>query len=677
MIFTTKLEQTGVLPTYHVEKEVELLAKLDKNKPSTRIIRTKRGKNAIAALMNIEKNHNHSWYQEIKNITEKNPNELALFYKGNKITFNEMINKADELAKSLAKMGIKKGDSIPACLANTPEFVYLILAINKLGAKITLFGDHFDHEYIKEILNNCTKKVFFASDDFYENIKDVIENHDFDNKVIFSLADSLPKNPKECDEYEESLDKYYYINNKAKEFKDKDNSILLFDEFKNYGEDYDQVINDDNDLDTDFLITFTSGSTKVGRPKAIIHSNRSLITCGIFHQPKYSGNPEIKGLRGLAHIHTESNTDVITCISDNLMQTWSVALEPVYGKNTFLDILFLNKPNYCNATTTHIIEAAKEYLVEKKFSGRKLPWLLALFAVGEPTSKGEEKFINMFLKKAKAGSGIKIKGLSLPYTTLSIGGGDTEHGGIYYSLWKSFYEKLYAPVLKGKEYGMQPVPYAHVSCFKKLPNGLYEECNYNEMGLIASNSATTFKGYQNNIDAVKNKLIMDTYGREWLSNDVYGYIDNLGTVHVKDRSENNIKLDAYNNIENYKMADIILEDTKNILSCTVSKVIENDIEIPIINVEFQPFKEKSDEYVINSLKNRLYAQMPANIVDEIMNKIKVRIFDNKKSFPVSGSGKRGYGAIDEMYLDNTFDLLNYGISKESELNFTRKLIKNK
>ena len=452
---------------------------------------------------------------------------------------------------------------------------------------------------------------------------------------------------------------------------------MLFDEFKNYGEDYDQVINDDNDLDTDFLITFTSGSTKVGRPKAIIHSNRSLITCGIFHQPQYSGNPEIKGLRGLAHIHTESNTDVITCISDNLMQTWSVALEPVYGKNTFLDILFLNKPNYCNATPTHIIEAAKEYLIEKKFSGRKLPWLLALFAVGEPTSKGEEKFINMFLKKAKAGSGVKIKGLSLPYTTLSIGGGDTEHGGIYYSLWKSFYEKLYTPVLKGKEYGMQPVPYAHISCFKKLPNGLYEECNYNEMGLIASNSATTFKGYQNNIDAVKNKIIMDTYGREWLSNEVYGYIDNLGTVHVKDRSENNIKLDAYNNIENYKIADIILEDTKNILSCTVSKVIENDIEIPIINVEFQPFKEKSDEYVINSLKNRLYAKLPANIVNEIMSKIKIRIFDNKKSFPVSGSGKRGYGAIDEMYLDNTFDLLNYGISKDTEVIYSKKLIKNK
>lgn len=677
MIFSSKLEQTGILPTYHVENEINLLSKLDKNKPSTRIIRTKRGIKAIVTLMNMEIHHNHSWYQEIKNIAERNPNELALFYRGNKITFKEMIEKADDLAKSLAKTGIKKGDSIPACLANTPEFVYLILAINKLGAKVTLFGDHFDHEYIKEILNNCTNKVFLASDDYYENIKEVIESTSFDHKVIISLADSLPENPEKCDEYEPDLDKYYHIENKAKKYKENDNSILLFNDFKKYGEDYSQSINDDNNLDTDFLITFTSGSTKLGRPKAIIHSNRSLITSGIFHQPKNSGNPEIKGLRGLAHIHTESNTDVITCISDNLMQTWSVALEPVYNKNTFLDVLFMNKPNYCNATTTHIIEASKEYLIDKKFNNRKLPWLLALFAVGEPTSKGEEKFINMFLKKSKSGSGVKIKGITLPYTTLSIGGGDTEHGGIYYSLWKSTYQKLYSPILKGDEYGMQPVPYAHVSCFKKTSNGLYEECNYNEMGLIASNSATSFKGYQNNIDAVKQKIIKDTNGREWLSNDVYGYIDNLGTVHVKDRSENNIKVDDYFNIENYKIADIVLEDTKNILSCTVSKITENDIEIPIINIEFQPFKEKSDEYVINSLKYRLYTKLPQKIVDEIMNRMKVRIFDTKNSFPVSGSGKRGYGLIDQMNLDNTFDLATYGLAHKKEKENEKKLVRKR
>ena len=30
-----------------------------------------------------------------------------------------------------------------------------------------------------------------------------------------------------------------------------------------------------------------------------------------------------------------------------------------------------------------------------------------------------------------------------------------------------------------------------------------------------------------------------------------------------------------------------------------------------------------------------------------------------------------------MYLDNTFDLLNYGISKDTEAIYSKKLIKNK
>lgn len=78
----------------------------------------------------------------------------------------------------------------------------------------------------------------------------------------------------------------------------------------------------DNNLDTEFLVTYTSGSTIVDYSQ-IIHKN-DLITSGRFHDSELSGNPEIKGLRGLAHIHTESNTDVITAISDNLMQNWYI-----------------------------------------------------------------------------------------------------------------------------------------------------------------------------------------------------------------------------------------------------------------------------------------------------------------------------------------------------------------
>ena len=653
MNFIKEIKNNGKIPTYHLEDEIKLLAMLDRNKPSTRIIRTKKGRKAIAALKNIEKNHNNSWYQELVKISSNAQNELALFYRGKYITFGEMFEEADKLANSLAKMGIKQGDEIPACLANVPETVYFLLAANKIGAKVNLFGSHVDKIYLNQILDDCTDKVFFATDDYYGDIKDVIQNRNFQNKVVISLADSLPEDPTITEEYEPELDKYYHYENKSKQFKNIDNSIMTYDECIQYGQDYDKEILDDNTLETEFLITYTSGSTKVGFPKAIIHTNRSLITSGIFHSPELTGNPRIDGLRGLAHIHTDSNTDVITCISDNLMQLWSTALEPEYGRDTFLDILFINKPNYCNATKSHIVAASKQYLIDKKFNNRKMPFLLALFAVGEGTSKGEEKLANMFLRKSRAGSGVKISGVSLPYVTLSIGGGDTEHGGIYYSLWKKLFENLYSFKLRKEEYGMAPVPYAQVTALKINIDGSYSECDYNELGLIVSNSATTTKGYKNNKEATKKLIVRDDMGRDWVSNNVYGYIDDLGTVHVKDRYENKIVFSDGTIIPNFKIEEVVLKDTKNILSCSVTQGYTEDGEsVPVINIEFQPFKQKSNSQIIDSMRNRIISELPMQVINNCV----IRIFNNKDSFPLTGSGKRSIAAIENMGLDFTSKL---------------------
>ena len=44
----------------------------------------------------------------------------------------------------------------------------------------------------------------------------------------------------------------------------------------------------EGNLDTQFLVTYTSGSTNAKRPKAIIHANRSLITIGRFQDADMS-----------------------------------------------------------------------------------------------------------------------------------------------------------------------------------------------------------------------------------------------------------------------------------------------------------------------------------------------------------------------------------------------------
>ena len=53
---TDVLDINGRIPTYKVQDDFFLLETLPDNKPSKRIIKTKKGLNAIKALIDIEKN---------------------------------------------------------------------------------------------------------------------------------------------------------------------------------------------------------------------------------------------------------------------------------------------------------------------------------------------------------------------------------------------------------------------------------------------------------------------------------------------------------------------------------------------------------------------------------------------------------------------------------------------
>ena len=649
------------IPTYRVETELSLMESLPNSKPSKRIIKSKKGLKAIKALIDLEKNHNTSWYNYLKDKNKDNMNKIALFYRGNKISFKEMFNKADEVAVSMSEKNLTLGDEIGVCVSNTPELVYILLAANKLGLKVNLFGSSFDKKYLSEILDGISKKVIFISDDNYNDIKDVVKGKNIEQIVITSLATSLPKDPSKCDEYEEDLKDYYHYEDKTDRIVSEGNNIESFENFIKKSNKDTKVPNNIGNLETDFLVTYTSGSTKNGFPKEIVHKNRSLITMGRFHDSELSGNPKLENMRGLAHIHPESNTDVITCISDNLMQGWSVALEPEYSKEKALDYIILNKPNYLNITTSFLIEASKQYLIDKKYNkdgeSRKLPFLLATFAVGERTSKGEEKFINQFLRKSKAGSGVSIKGFKMPYTTLSIGGGDCEHGGIYYTLWKSLQEKLYSPIIRKNELGMMPVPYVVVTALKQDSNGNYVECDYNEPGILVANSYSNLSCYKNNNDATKKLILTDNLGRNWVTTNTYGYVDTIGSVHVKGRIPEKENLLC----ETYMIDDIVTNDTKNILSSTTVETEDG----MLITIQQQPSSKKSNTEIIKSI----YSRLLNNISNEVLDTIKIRIIPVRESMPLTPSGKRN-----SKVLENTNFGLIEEINKYIEKDKQKKLI---
>lgn len=599
---------------------------------------TKRGKRVeineefiTRVLKDLEENHNHSWYEEIYERNKKTKDDIALIYRGNKITYGEMFNQMKAYAKSLKTMGVSKGTEIPVCMSNTPELVYLLGAASMLGAKLNIFADDFDPDYIGEIIKDCDSKVMFIEDNKYAKLKKVIENSHIEHIVVPSLTDSLPNgiNP-----YQRFDNVHGLMKNTVDFHRSQNAKILSISDFGKLGANYRGKLQENCSMDDEFLITYTSGSTHSSRPKAIVHANRSLITIGRCHDPEVQKTTSMKNFTVQAHIPTHSNTDIISSISDALMQGSKLAMEPIYDKDFFLNTLLINQPTYVVATRSFWVQAAKEIL-----GGRNvfLPNLLLAFAVGEPLERNEEKFLNKALRKTKAGK--NIVPLPISPVTMSVAGGDCEHGGIFWLLFRSLQSKTPKYAFKKEPHGLNPFQMVEVAVLDKDGN----HCPPNQFGRLVANSPCNMKEYKNNPEATEKFFIRDAQGKVWGDCNVYGYLDENGSIYMKGRIP-----DKEEEIPNFVVADSVLRDTKNILSCEVVKAECDEVDGPlyIAHVEMQPEKVKTSSSILNTLISA--DSRCADILGEdIAERVFFRVHGNEESFPLTSSGKRDFHTLED------------------------------
>ena len=347
------------------------------------------------ALDDLNVTHNHSWYEEIYLRNKNRLDAVALSYRDNNITYREMFEKMNEVAKSLKSYGLKKGDEIPVCLSNTPELIYIMGAASMIGAKINVFGPKFDHEYVTKILNGTNSSIAFIEDNNYDKLKESIDSSCVDNVVLISLSDSLKNGIHPVDK-ERNRERFI---SKVGQYSDENPSVKSYFDFIDFGSNYSGNIQEKAGLDDEFSITYTSGSTNSKHPKQIVHNNRSYIMMGRHHDKDMSGGIDMSKFIFQAHLPTYSNTDLISCISDSLMQGSLIALEPISDKDFFIDSLMINQPHCVIGTTSYWIKAMKDILYNPKYKDVTLPNLLLAFAAGEPMSVNEEFFLNISVKK--------------------------------------------------------------------------------------------------------------------------------------------------------------------------------------------------------------------------------------------------------------------------------------
>lgn len=532
-----------------------------------------------------------------------------------------MFDRMRLLAAAMQSAGVTKGTEIPVCLSNTPELVYIMGAASMLGAVINVFSPSFPLDYIETILDGCDHCIGFFEDNHYAKIHTAVKASKLNRCVLSSLGDSLPS-----DISPETVDGHEYVSfvSSVGEWVARDPSVVwLYDLLKPENE-RSLVLPEKVGLEDDFSVTYTSGSTNSLRPKAIVQRVRSFCVIGRFHDPDVMHGMRFKAFRGLALIPPHSNTDLISCISDTLMQGATLAMEPVYHAEFFLKSLIINTPCFVTATRSFWLTAMKLLTAEGQYHGVKLPFLLMVFAVGEELSINEERMLNRALRKADAGK--NFHHLPISPICFCVGGGDCEHGSILYRLFRAVTNVSLVPSSE-KRYGMTPFDFVDIVVLDE--NG--KRLGPGQVGKLVANSPCTMKCYKNAPEATERFFVKDSTGKIWGDMSVYGYIDKNGKVYMRNRI-----LDAGHHIPPFQIADEIAK-SKVILSCEVVNIEKSYVA----HIEFDPEFHKDPHQELLRAKERCERKFGKEVSDRLF----FQSHSGTVSFKLTRSGKRDINAL--------------------------------
>ncbi|MGZ8833718.1 MAG: AMP-binding protein [Thermoanaerobaculia bacterium] len=107
----------------------------------------------------------------VRERAEKNPDAVALVFKGRKISAGELDRTSDALAHAFAGLGVKHGDRVALVLPNAPQFVICQFAAWKAGAIVAPQNPIYTERELEESLRTSQPETVVTLTPFYERVK--------------------------------------------------------------------------------------------------------------------------------------------------------------------------------------------------------------------------------------------------------------------------------------------------------------------------------------------------------------------------------------------------------------------------------------------------------------------------------------------------------------------------
>lgn len=454
---------------------------------------------------NISKSHEYpkmNLWEAVRRIACKYPQYTALIYMNRKITYKEMTERIDCVQSGLRKCGVKKGDRVIVSLPNTPQAVYLLYALNSIGAVACFVHPLSAFKEIAEYIKITQSNSIVMLDSFYSSIRDKDEL--FKNKTIILTTPE--------DELEFCKRKLYSICHRKTKAHIEDRVYLWRDIMKN-----SQEIESETDrvsADSPAVVLFSGGTT--GKPKGVLISSYGLNAMAV--QTAQAVGCSITGTKLLAVMPVFHGFGLGVSVHAVLMHGGCSVLVPRFNAEKTVKIIKKHRPNFIAGVPT-MYEALTRC---KHIQGVDLSFLKGVFSGGDKLTEKLREKLDGYLKEH--GASVKIR----------EGYGLTECVAV---------SCLTPDKLQRK--GSVGIPFPS-TYYKICKVGSTQELTCGQVGEICISGPSLMLGYLDDEVETKKVLKMHGDGRRWLHTGDAGTMDKDGFVYFKQRIKHIIVTSGYN-----------------------------------------------------------------------------------------------------------------------------------